>query len=497
MTLAPWEVLLLFAAPLALGAAVLRLAGLRFADDRFAYPAFAWGAGTLATALLIYFLMWAQAGLRGVKIVVPAVALIVLVVAFRRKAAPPETRPPSIGPRRFLPKALDRLVFTVFLLMALGTLLDRILETNTKIIFCSDEASIWASKAKCLAAAGGFNDTFRADAGHVEFVQHKDYPLYNPLLQVWTFAAAGEMTDVDNRLPMQMFSIATVLFLAGALARRVPGFIAGPIVFLHAASHIPNFLAATAYADHMTAFGFAMAGDAWLRFAENRRPAWRRLAVIALTITLWSKNEGLMLVGAAAGAGVLLLLFRRARLADFFDRKDAWWYLLPFGVMVLHTLTNRIYGFENDLLVGPDGRSLGELIAAQAKARGAIVGGYFGAALLVFWPFDALRLEPSAYHELRLSLYNALPTAFLLMLVLFPLRASRGALIGPVAAIAATLAGFFAIYLGSFQEIEWHLFTSATRVLYDVVPLATVLLGASLRSAFFEGDRLGLSTKES
>ena len=67
----------------------------------------------------------------------------------------------------------------------------------------SDEAVNWAAKAKVLYTAPNFD----LKTGLDFFVEHPDYPLFNPLAQVLAFAGAGRVLHFENRLPIQFFAV--------------------------------------------------------------------------------------------------------------------------------------------------------------------------------------------------------------------------------------------------------------------------------------------------
>ena len=262
----------------------------------------------------------------------------------------------------------------VLILVLIGTVycsLADSIDGNDKIVVLGDGANIWAAKAKAVHAAGGLNEEFRERTGRRAPVYHKDYPLLNPMLQVWVFAHAGEITQVANRVPMQLFMIAMLLALAAALRRQVHPLVAAALLFVLATTlPMMRFLAQWAYADHMVAMGFLVMIDAWWLRRRTRDDRAFVLLMMAIGFTLWSKNEGLLLLTAGGGAALIALGARWKRRELQPVRGLRWsWIALPIGIMVAHRAINSHFGFENDLQT----HGLNELIRDQFGDRWRIV----------------------------------------------------------------------------------------------------------------------------
>ena len=203
--------------PLLLGLALLRTCRIHSSDDRIAYPAWAWIGGALLLGLLL--LAWMSCGLPIRRdLVVPC--LVTLAGAWfvaSRFVHAPGSRP--IVPRR---SAAESMVFGVVVALALLYVLDRALLTNLRAALASDEALNWASRAAMIFDSGGFGDRLdqafapgSPKAGNFAF--HADYPLFNPLLQLWSFITSGVITHTTNRVPIQVFDLALVLATAAAV----------------------------------------------------------------------------------------------------------------------------------------------------------------------------------------------------------------------------------------------------------------------------------------
>jgi hypothetical protein len=486
MTLELWQAALLFLTPLLLGAAVLKTIGIRIGDDLWSWPAWAYATGALATAIVIYFLLWMRASLAVIRIAVPIVAMAAYAVAIVLRRRTDDGADPI--PRRRLDLSPSTLLKTLVFIAAFAAItynhVDHALSANEKAIVGGDEASIWASKAKALAAHGGFTAEFGRVAREQVFVAHHDYPLFAPLLQVWTFACAGKITQVDNRWPIQAFVVLMTLFWIGALDRRSRWFVTLPIVILSATAHQLWKQVQTAYVDHITAFAFAMLIDLFWRGQDTNDQRWRRLMMIAAALLIWSKNEGFLLLAAFGGAAAIGAVLRTLNLADLGLTRRVWpWLAVPGLVAALHFFTNRYFGLENDLLVHQD-RSLPEMIAAQWDERRLLVLKAFASVYLVYWPTEKFGGAEFDTRALRIGLYQGIPLATFSLMALAPHRAFRKRLLVPTLALIAATVGFYLVYIGSYQEIVWHLYTSSTRVLYLICPAASIWLGRTLGDLF-------------
>ena len=69
-------------------------------------------------------------------------------------------------------------------------------------------------------------------------------------------------------------------------------------------------------------------------------------------------------------------------------------------------------------------------------------------------------------------------------MLLFPIRLLKSRAGAPMLALLAVPLGFFLVYVGSFQEIRWHIHTSLYRVFFDIVPATALWLAAALAVIF-------------
>lgn len=450
--------------PLLLGAGILRACGVSFASDRLAFLGWCWVVGVTGTALLTFCWLWTGAPVdRALPLQVVVLAAAAFVYAAGRRTILPV---PCDSSGTF--PTWERASFFIAVVFFLAVTALRGLAGNLEPLCHGDDAGFWALKAKVIYASGGFNQAF-ADAMSVrQFVYHKDYPLLNPLLHVWTFVQAGEITQVVNRIPTQMFSIALVPIVAAALRRVArPAVAAGLLVCL---IPLPEMIhqARTAYVDQAVAVGVVMAFDVWSRWrsspSDAHARAWWRLFCLTLAFTLWSKHEGLLYVLAMLAAWLVCraLETRAGRHAPS-RRADERMLLVPAGALLLTWSFNAWFGFQSYVVTGHarDASLIGSFVE-QLATRVPVILSYFGREIV---------LNPT--HS------NLLPLAFFVLSASMPRRIWRSNLRVPTLALLFAFCAYVAVFVETPAEITSHLRTAAERVSYQLVPAISVWLGTA------------------
>lgn len=430
--------------PLLLGAGLVQLCGLRWRDDPLAYPVWCALAGGLGTAALVF--AWSWLGWPyDARLIAPLLLGLGAACGWlgrRTRRSPAHTLAPAA---RRPPRLETAFLLVVVLLLTCSTLV-RVLRASSAAIALGDEASIWTRKAQLLFDAGGLNDAFGARA-LLDGI-HLDYPLLNPLLQVWTFAHARTLLWVEPRFPIQVFALALVLAQAAALRRVLrPGAAAVVLVLVYFVDASME-LTYTATSDLMVALGVLVAADAGLRWMQSRDEAWARLFFLALAFSVGAKNEGALLVLCFFAAGAVCVLLSRSARHRPRLRLLAW-AALPLVVFGASWLTNLRFGFRSDIATASAPRVLVERFQER-----------IGPLLAFFSRLFFLRPRENA------GVFAALIGLGLLA----PLRVLRGR------ARPLTLLGFFAlagwtlVYLSTPHDLEWHMISSGARVTYQMVP---------------------------
>ncbi len=454
------DVYLDLAWPLLLGAALLRALGLGFSSDRLAFFGWAWVCGALGTGALLFAWMWCSPDLSSpwtMRAVLLALTGVGFWIGRKRVVQPPlEVPPAGRGERTFFSGVVGLLFLALFVRLLLATL---------SPVLIDDEAEFWALKAKVLWHTEGFGAAFREEMSEPTFVYNKDYPLLNPLLQLWTFVNAGKITHVVNRVPIQLFNVALWLILAAALRRLLrPLLAAGFLVMLFALDE-SHYHARLAAGDLLAATGLVCALDGWLRWRDGGG-RWFALVALGLTLVVWSKNEGL-LVAFSIGLGALVVwaLGRFQTEGPRGRRLPLPRLALPLFTLAGHVAFNEAHGFRSGFLSNPtrEGNVI-ELLVAQGREYLPVVLGHYGTEIF-FAPWHS---------------HYALPILGVL-LVLFPLQLWRSRLLLPALVAVFSVAGVIAVFVGAPHEIDKHLRTAAGRVTYQLVPAVFLWLAAVLQ----------------
>jgi hypothetical protein len=466
MTLSALQLLLLVATPLLLGAGILRAIGISWRDDRLAFLGWCWLAGNLATGIAVFLWMWSEPHFERVGLIQSLLLAWGVGLWFvGRKRHPEGKRDPeeAVAPRG------ERALFAIVVSFVLLLLFQRIAAQASIPVLADDEAHFWALKAKALFLCGGFGEEFRALMAMPIHSLNLDYPPLNPLLQALVYAQAGEVTDVANRLPVQLFAPALLLIVAAGLRQVARPFVAAGFLLLLASAAPMTNLVLHAEGDLMVAVGMVASFDAWRRWRRDRSSAWLRLAVIALALMLWSKHEGMMLLVAMVAAGLCASPSRLlGEIRRFRPRPGTLWALLPLVLLATTWFLNGWLETDNNFLRNESrDESLFVLIPAQIADRTAPILAFFR---------DRIAFTPG--HS------NWIFPCFLALVIGFPLRVWRSDLRYGALAILASILGFFLVFTGLPHDVDWHLRTAAPRVAFQLLPVTLLWVGWAAGSLF-------------
>lgn len=484
-----------------IGACALWWFGLRFRRDGYAFVGWSVMTGTLITGALVFAALWLGATVSTLPWITSLAAIAIGAPRpWRRGVRLPLADEPGSArgteargteghadadrTRRGATR-LEAWLLHGAVALALLWSVDRSLVANATLVTLGDEGNIWSGKAKAIMQAGGLSDALRpALVDHFQeptaYLCHTDYPPLNPMIQLLVFAWHGEITHYQNRVPIQLQALALLLIVAASLRRIARPWVASLAVLLFASTGLVAEVFRYAAADAMVALGLLAAVDAFGRLHGSGATSAASLrhgfvAAAALGYLVWSKNEGWMLA--------LVLLFAGActAAARWSDRSARWgipgarigaaacFAFLPAVLLVGAQLAfNARYGLRNDLTAPTDGPPLWSRIFDQACEHAPWIGHYT-------WTYCVQRPEVTQWIFVLL----------LLVAALFPLRLVRRA---PLAtfSLAGAILGFFLVYLGTPQDIEWHVSTSMERLLMQLLPLATLVLVSGVTAVFPE-----------
>lgn len=464
--LAPLEGIAALGVPLLLGAGILRAAGLSRKRHAWMWASALFPAGATALAIVLFACMAV-----GVSVRTPVPGMIAAGIGLALFVFPREK---NVGTPSSLPRhsKAARFASAPLVLLCLATVAFVVAGAARKPIHRDDDALIWGMKAHFLHHHEVFDDALQATmADATRGGHHLDYPLLNPLLQVWVTTVAGEHDAALVRWPTFLWFLSFTLLLLSTTRRHC-----GPVTgtLLSAAligAGVTWVIADGAKSDLITALALLGLLDAAV--ARLRGEGEHATALVALfaAVLVWSKNEGLML-------GVVALIATWMTAPRGFlrglGRPAALWFLAPLAVVVGQMWFNTRFELVNDLLTGGEGsdeRSLTTMLLENFGPRfGTIARAYAGNMAFV--------LADSGEVVHRFGYHNGLYLAFILLAVLAPKAALSGATRLVTLTCFGGLAAYFLVYVISYQDLDWHLFTSLPRVQSHLLP--AMVLGLAM-----------------
>ena len=316
-----------------------------------------------------------------------------------------------------------------------------------------DSWAIWNRVARFVFRSGeGWQRIF---SGEFDWLFHADYPLLVPLTTAWVWDVLNVETQ---RAPM--IQAAIYLFLCGLLlfsalftTRSLGTACLATIVLLANPEYIG--ISSVQIADTPLAFFIAATAVIYVLYDKYRQPQMMVLAGLTTALAAWTKNEGwVFLAGSLAGLFIISYKNESAwRLAGWYAAGIA----LPIAIVLFHKL---VLAPINDIY---DQSSVEILTKLFDFARYGMIAREFGVALFTFggWGFNAPALL-SYYLIMKSKRSDSTPL-------------SRGVLTVAII-LFVQLLGYFATYLVTPRDLEWHLTFSLTRIIYHVFPTALFLL---------------------
>jgi len=341
-------------------------------------------------------------------------------------------------------------------------------------LFGWDAWFIWFLKARVFFLDQGISSEFLSNAG---YRHHQDYPLLMPLATAFVYGAAGSANETIGKLlyPLQFLSLLSVIYyaLSRAAGRRAGLLFAAlstlvPVIMIHAGG-VPGKIGPlyagdfVGYSDLALSIYFMGAG-AFLYFhaKEGGRPHLL-LASLFLAMAAWTKNEGLTFAGFAVALFLIYrILFKREGIL-----KDALLLVLPIAAVVIPwSLYKAGLGigseYVENLSLATIATNLWKL-PIIFKTLGKMVFSHIELYNFCWW----------AYAISTLANWRASKALITLHLLLF-----------------LQLSAYIFIYIISPAPIDWHLATSADRLLLHLLPLALLITALNLVSMAGAGPRV-------
>lgn len=317
-----------------------------------------------------------------------------------------------------------------------------------------DAWAIWNLRARFLFSAESWRHGFSPEIAW----SHPDYPLLLPSSVARGYSWVGEPTWVAPAVLALIFLLAIPAVAALTVARlrgTVPALVAAVLCL----GVVYSSLAFSQYADMPLALYF-LAANALLLLAHWRpdgRSMWPLAGLMAGAV-VWTKNEGWVMLVALLATELLVCHWSASATRP--TRGDR----LAFALGLLPMLVVTI-GFKVVLAPANDVATRALWAQLASPARIAMVARHFASLLLAPGPFH-LPLAP-------------LLAGYLLLQGASMPAAARPAVQALAIRIGLVLAAYGAIYMITPLPLQWHLETSAQRLVMQVLPSLILLVMAT------------------
>ena len=332
----------------------------------------------------------------------------------------------------------------LFSLLMAGVILAGIFLTFERPHGGWDAWAIWNLRARFLFRGGEFwRDAFSPLLSEI----HPDYPLLIPGLVARGWTYLGRDAVSYPAVVAVLYTLSTVGMVASAVALlrgSLQGILAGiavactPVFLRHGASQ---------YAD--VPFGYyVLATFALLTLAkapEDRRVLG--LAGFTAGLACWTKNEGVILMGALSAVWSVHALASSTRAREI---RRAGWFLLGALPPLL------ALAFLKFALVPPnDMRAEFELAAALKR---------------IVEPSRYLQVGAAVAREAVFQLHLPLLAGYLLFSGISIRKGERGAVLRLWGSLSLIFAAYFFVYIITSKPLAWHLDTSLSRLMTQLFP---------------------------
>jgi hypothetical protein len=311
-----------------------------------------------------------------------------------------------------------------------------------------DAWGIWNYRARFLFRGGDqWSDAFSPLLAR----NHPDYPLLVPAAVARSWLYAAQESTLGPGLLALGFLLATVTLLFSALAalRDVSQALVAAIVLLSTPSFFE--IGARLYADVPISFYF-LATVVLVRLTDSNpsSSSFALLAGVATGLAAWTKNEGLLFLVAVLATRLVMVPPVAGWRTYRHEVSRFLLGLLPVGLVLL--LFKVRWAPANDLLAGQ--RATVFLARVMESSRHAMIAKALAMQLALLGP--------------------GVVGVLLVYLALVGKRSRspgrRGDCYALVLAVSM-LIGYYTVYLVTPEELEWHLRTSADRLMVQLWPM--------------------------
>lgn len=456
----------------------------------------------------LLFLVWLIAfGSASSLFILVEIALFALLLYFYRKKTdcnPEETRDEKNSRKKISPFGLFLAASSLFFF-----LIAAIIFFSTAIKsphgFGGDAWAVWNFKAKIIATSESeWHSALKNITGlsnHPGWSQDS-YPLLLPLTiaKYWTYLGSQTVLVPIGIAFFFAFSvIALVFFGLASLRNSYAGFLAVIILL------ISPFLSAYGpfqYADiPFSFFLLTFFISLFLAFQQKKDNLGYFLSGgIALALSTWTKNEGFLIIFAVLLVSSVLIFFRKENKITL-SRQQIFYFLFGFVPIILvvfyykYALTLDASGYFSPSRIGDIFQKIGDssryifILDSFKKISKTIIPITLPIAFVWSMLF-ATHIKRNTVQKILILLvasllvfYNSLfiPLVFLLMLFFHALRVDQDfekPLIIYFITLFLIFLGYCAIYLISPFPLKWHIDTSASRLVIQLLPV--LLFGTML-----------------
>jgi len=434
------------------------------------------GVGLGAGSLAYFFLRSASAEVSAARLflfeAVLFSSLATLAMRYAKEMsleASPEPDAKAITVPRWVPGTLAALL--IFLVA--GVILTEVFLTFDRPHGGWDAWAIWNLRARFLFRGGEYwRDAFSPLLSEI----HPDYPLLLPGLVARGWTYLGRDAVSFPAAVAVFYTLSTIGMLASSLAilrGSSQGILAGvvlactPVFLVHGASQ---------YAD--VPFGYYLLATFSLLHLSKSSGSRRAVSLAGFTAGLacWTKNEGVILLGALAAVWLVCALVSSVRKDEI--RRAGWFVLgaLP-PLLALAYLK---------FALAPPGDMTTEFEVAAVLKR-------------VAEPARYLEVGRAVIREAIFQLHLPLLAGYLLFMGVSIRKGERGAVLRLWGSLSLILAAYLSVYVITSKPLAWHLGTSLSRLMTQLFPslLFSFFLTATAVTVPAADPRRGRTTPES
>lgn len=443
------------------GGSVIRLIGAGLPKGAWLAAAFFTGTGAVSLQMFLYSL--ASVPFNAMLISAPWIAIAGALVFLRRRPADS----PFVGRAQRRMGPVEALCIVIIALQSAYALFYAYIMP----VSGWDAWLIWFLKARVFFIDGSVEPSFLLDPN---YQQHQDYPLLVPLFISWVYTAAGAAKEAWGKLlsPLQFISLLAVFHYLSARAtdRKTAAVFTAllsltPVLVVHGGG-LPLKIGGlysgdfTGYAD--LALSASFAGGAAFLYLYLKEGARQDLFLSALFLGIgaWTKNEGLTF--AVFGACVLGAY-------SALDRKTPWKDMASYAAIIaVFLLPWQLYRAHHHIESEYVANLSANVFIDNLPRLPLILGGLLDAMFTRITLFNVTWAALAASAAFNWRGFLDRPTLSLYALLVMQLSV------------------YVLVYVITPVPIDWHLATSADRLLLHMLPLALFITAVNL-GAFANG----------